>query len=70
MNEVKKSNTEKKKKEPMIKTRVKRDNTIEVELKSPTKSKLGKILIIILVAGMTVFTLFGLVYAMIQVMNK
>ena len=60
----------KKEKEPMIKTRVKRDNTIEVELKSPTKSKLGKILIIILVTGMTVFTLFGLVYAMIQVMNK
>lgn len=67
---MKKGNTAKKKKEPMIKTKVKRDNTIEVELKSPTKSKLGKILIIILVVGMTVFTLFGLVYAMIQVMNR
>lgn len=67
---MKKDNTAKKKKEPMIKTKVKRDNTIEVELKSPTKSKLGKILIIILVVGMTVFTLFGLVYAMIQVMNR
>ena len=35
----------------MIKTRVRRDQSIEVELKSPTKSTLGKVLIIIIVAA-------------------
>lgn len=70
MNEVKKNKTPNQKKEPMIKTKVKPDRSIEVELKTPSKSKLGKFLIIILVAGMTVFTLFGLIYAMIEVMNK
>jgi len=65
---VKKNKTQNKKKEPMIKTRVRRDQSIEVELKSPTKSTLGKVLIIIIVAGMTVFTLFSLIYLMIQAM--
>ena len=68
VNEVKKNKTQNKKKEPMIKTRVRRDQSIEVELKSPTKSTLGKVLIIIIVAGMTVFTLFSLIYLMIQAM--
>lgn len=70
MNEVKTAKTPKKKKDPLIKTKVRRDQSIEVEMKSPTNSKLGKVLIVILVAGMTVFTLFGLVWAMIEVFNK
>jgi hypothetical protein len=58
----------KKVKDPMIKTRVKADNSIEVEMKSPTKSKLGKVVIIILVLGMTVFMLVGLIALMLEVL--
>jgi hypothetical protein len=69
VNEVKKNKT-KPRREPLIKTKVKADNSIEVEMKTPLKSKFGKILILMIVAGMTVFTLFGLIYAMVQVLNK
>ncbi|MDD4000301.1 MAG: hypothetical protein PHX62_05350 [Bacilli bacterium] len=66
----KKKTTSKPKRESLVKTKVKADNSIEVELKSPSKSKIGKILVILIVAGMTVFTLFGLIYVMIEVMGK
>lgn len=54
-------------KNQFIKTKVKADNSIEVELKNPSKTVLGKIFIIILVAGMTILGLVGLILLMIQV---
>ena len=57
----------KKVKNPIIKTKVKPDNSVEVELRDPSKTVLGKIFIIILVAGMTILSLVSLIYLLIQV---
>ncbi len=56
--------------QPLIKTKVKPDNSIEVELKTPANSAFGKILIWILVAGMTLMGLVGLIFLMIEVGKK
>ena len=50
------------KKSSNVKTIVKNDNTIEVEMKSPSKSKFGRVIIWILVVGMAAFTLVSLVW--------
>ena len=63
-------NQEKPVKEKLIKTRVRPDRSVEVELKSPTKSKFGKVMIVILVIGMSVFMLVGLVALMIEVFGN
>jgi hypothetical protein len=57
----------KKDKEPFIKTKVKPNHSIEVEMKSPIKTTAGKVFIIILVLLMTVLGLAGLIYLMITV---
>ncbi len=60
----------KKEKEPFVKTRVRRDKTIEVELKNPSKTLLGKVFIYIIIFGMTLLSLFSLIYLIIEVANK
>lgn len=71
MNNRKKKNTvSKKEKEPIVKTRVKRDNSIEVELKNPANTLIGKIFVYILVIGMAGGSLFGLIYLLIEALNK
>lgn len=62
-----KDNKTPKTKQPFIKTKVKPDNSVEVEMRNPINSKLGKIIIWILIAGMTVLGLFGLIMLMIEV---
>jgi len=62
----KKKSSQTKTKEPMIKTKVKPDNSIEVELKNPAQSLLGKIFIYLLVFGMTGASLVGLIYLIIK----
>lgn len=57
----------KKEKSPFIKTKVKVDNSIEVEMKNPSNTVLGKIFIIVLIVGMTVLSLVGLIMLLIQV---
>lgn len=64
---MKKENKTKKERIPLAKTKVKPDNSVEVELRDPSKTVLGKIFIIVLVAGMTVLSLVSLVYLLIQV---
>lgn len=57
----------KKDKKPFVKTRVKRDNSIEVEIqKSPAKTLLGKIFLILVVIGTVVAPVVALIYLMIQ----
>lgn len=57
----------KKDKKPFVKTRVKRDNSIEVEIqKSPAKTLLGKIFLILVVIGTVVVPVVALIYLMIQ----
>lgn len=61
---MKKTNKDKK---PFVKTRVKRDNTIEVEIqKSPAKTLLGKIFLILVILGTVVAPVVALIYLMIQ----
>lgn len=62
-----KENKTPKTKQPLIKTKVKADNSIEVEMRNPVNSKFGKVIVWILIAGMTVLGLFGLIYLMIEV---
>jgi hypothetical protein len=52
---------------PMIKTKVRPNNTVEVEMKAPQKSLLGKILIWVLIGGMTVLGLAALIVLIVQV---
>ncbi|HHX79188.1 MAG TPA: hypothetical protein GX695_05505 [Acholeplasmataceae bacterium] len=57
----------KKDKKPFVKTRVKRDNSIEVEIqKSPAKTLLGKIFLILVIFGTVVVPVVALIYLMIQ----
>lgn len=61
----------KKKKTPVFKTKVKRDNTVEVEIqKTPDKTLTGRIIIYIIVFGMTVLMLVSLIILIIQVGGK
>ncbi len=58
----------KSKKAPVIKTRTKMDNSIEVEIqKSPAKTTLGKILIYLIVAGTVLVPIIGLIMAMLKI---
>jgi len=63
-------NEKKKDKQQFIKTRVRPNNSIEVEMRSPSKTLLGKIFIIIIVATMSLLGLVGLIFLMIQVGNS
>lgn len=57
----------KKDKKPFVKTRVKRDNSIEVEIqKSPAKTLLGKIFLILVILGTVAVPVVALIYLMIQ----
>ncbi|HNZ50573.1 MAG TPA: hypothetical protein PK087_04580 [Bacilli bacterium] len=56
------------KKTPFIKTKVRPNNSVEVEIqKNPAQTLLGKILIYVLVIGMTLLGAVALIYLMIQV---
>ena len=64
----KKKKTEK---QPFIKTRTRMDNSIEVELqKSPAKTKIGKLLLYLVVIGTVLLPVALLIYVMITTMNK
>lgn len=55
-------------KTPFIKTKVRPNNSVEVEIqKNPAQTLLGKILIYVLVIGMTLLGAVALIYLMIQV---
>jgi hypothetical protein len=55
-------------KNPVIKTKQKPNNSIEVEIsKAPQKTLFGKIVIWVLIGGMTVLGLVALIVVMIQV---
>jgi hypothetical protein len=66
-NEVKAMKKEiKKDDKAFIKTRVKHDNSIEVEIqKNPAKTVSGRILIILIVAGTALVPLAALIYALV-----
>jgi len=69
---VKKENkkTNKKERTPLLKTKVKLDNSVEVELKDPSKSLLGKIFVYLIVIGMTVLSLVSLILLIVEVSSK
>lgn len=69
MKKVNKNNIQKEK-TPFVKTKVKPDNSIEVELKNPAKTLLGKIFIYIIVFGMTVLSVVALVLLLIEAASK
>lgn len=57
----------KKKKEPVITTRKRVDNSIEVEVKkNPAKTKLGKILILLILIGMAGLSIISLIYILLE----
>lgn len=64
---MKKENKTKKERIPLAKTKVKPDNSVEVELRDPSKTVLGRVFIIVLVAGMTLLSLVSLVYLLITI---
>lgn len=71
MKNTNKKQQAKKKKTPFIKTRVKRDNSVEVEIqKSPDKTIIGKTALLIMILAMTLLGLVGLVILIIQVIDK
>ena len=57
----------KKEKQPIVKTRTRLDNSIEVELKNPSNTLIGKIFVWLIVIGMTVLSLASLIILIIQV---
>lgn len=59
--------TVKKERQPLAKTKVKLDNSIEVELKNPSKTLIGRVFVWLLVIGMTVLSLASLIILIIQV---
>ena len=66
-----KNRKKKTEKKPLIKTKVKRDNTVEVEIqKTPDKTIVGKVIILILVFGMSVLMLVSLIMLIIQIADK
>ncbi|GEM_PF-641923 len=66
---VKKENKTKKK--PFIKTKVKPNNAIEVEIqKNPANTVLGKILIFVIVFGMALLGLVALIILIVQNANN
>lgn len=55
------------KKEKVITTRKRIDNSIEVEVKtSPAKTKSGKLLIVLIIIGMVVIPIAGLILLLTQ----
>ncbi len=53
----------KKEKTPLIKTKQKLDNSIEVEItKSPAKTKTGRVVVWLIVIGTVVVPIAGLIY--------
>lgn len=62
-------NNKKVKKEHLIKTKVKADNSIEVEIKkNPGKTTTGKIVAWLIIAGTVLVPLAGLIYILIEAM--
>ncbi|MGD9886833.1 MAG: hypothetical protein AB7T03_02575 [Bacilli bacterium] len=58
-------------KTPFIKTKVKPNNSVEIEIqKNPAKTLLGKILIYVLVIGMTLLGAIALIALIIEVSDK
>lgn len=51
---------------PFIQTRVRRNQMVEVEMKSPAKTILGKVFIWLIVFGMAVIGVIGLIIAIIN----
>lgn len=63
MNKTKKNDTTKK----LVKTKVRHDNSIEVDFqKNPKDTLIGKILLYLIVAGTVLVPIAGLIYALIQ----
>jgi len=57
----------KKQKDPVITTRKRADNSIEVVVKkSPSKTTLGKITIILILIGMAGLSIVSLIYILLQ----
>jgi hypothetical protein len=66
---VKKDN--KNEKTPFIKTKVKANNSIEVEIqKNPANTLVGKILIYVIVVGMTLLGAAALIFLMIELAKR
>lgn len=61
----KNTKSKKDKKQPAVKTIVKQDNTVEVVMKSPAKTKSGRFIIWFLVIGMSLFGLVTLIWVII-----
>lgn len=62
-------NNKKVEKEHLIKTKVKADNSIEVEIKkNPGKTTTGKIVAWLIIAGTVLVPLAGLIYILIEAM--
>ncbi|MGD9604580.1 MAG: hypothetical protein AB7V00_00310 [Bacilli bacterium] len=58
-------------KTPFIKTKVKPNNSVEVEIqKNPANTLIGKILIYVIVIGMTLLGAVALIALMIEVAKK
>lgn len=64
---MKVKNEIKKEKQQAIKTKVKRDNSVEVEfVKNPKDTLLGKIFLYLVIAGMVILPVVILIIVMIQ----
>ncbi len=62
-------NVKKQEKEHLIKTKIKKDNSIEVSVtKSPGKTLAGKIVAWLIIAGTILVPLAGLIYLLVQAM--
>ncbi|MFA5543381.1 MAG: hypothetical protein WC008_00385 [Bacilli bacterium] len=58
-------------KEAFIKTRKRMDNSVEIELrKSPAKTKLGKVIVYLIVAGTVLLPVVALIWVLIDRMNQ
>ncbi len=69
MTTVKKKTSQEKK--PLIKTKVKPNKAVEIEIqKSPSKTVAGKVAIILIVFGMTVLLLVSLILLIIDIAGK
>lgn len=56
-----------KKKDAFIKTRKRMDNSVEIELqKSPAKTKLGKVIVYLIVAGTVLLPVAALIWVIIE----
>ncbi|MGI6710016.1 MAG: hypothetical protein ACOX4W_01020 [Bacilli bacterium] len=70
MKKNQKAKKTKKEKKPLLETRVKPDNSVEVELKkNPAETIFGKILLLLIIAGMILVPLILVIKLLIDAMN-